>query len=162
VWLTHEHLLLLLLVLLANGAPVLTSALQHNEGRPLDRGRRLRDGYRLLGETKTLRGVAAALLVSTLAAWVLGLGWGLGLVIGACAMLGDLFSSFLKRRLGMPSSSMALGLDQIPEALFPLLASSYLVELGLAQVGLLVVLFFVLELLLSRVAFHLNLRRRPY
>ena len=36
---------------------------------------------------------------------------------------GDLFSSFVKRRLDLASSSMAIGLDHIPESFFPLLAS---------------------------------------
>jgi hypothetical protein len=40
-------------------------------------------------------------------------------------MAGDLFSSFLKRRLNLPPSSPALGLDQVPESLFPLLACRY-------------------------------------
>jgi hypothetical protein len=38
------------------------------------------------------------------------------------AMLGDLFSGFVKRRLGMGPSDKALGLDYVPESLLPLLA----------------------------------------
>ena len=34
-------------------------------------------------------------------------------------MAGDLFSSFVKRRLRLASSSMAIGLDHIPESSFP-------------------------------------------
>src|SRR5262249_24399228 len=37
-------------------------------------------------------------------------------------MAGDLFSSFLKRRIGLGPSSKATGLDQVPESLFLLLA----------------------------------------
>jgi CDP-archaeol synthase len=42
--------------------------------------------------------------------------------VAATAMAGDLLSSFVKRRFGLAPSSKATGLDQIPEALFPLLA----------------------------------------
>jgi hypothetical protein len=36
-------------------------------------------------------------------------------------MAGDLLSSFVKRRLNLPPSSRATGLDQIPESLLPAL-----------------------------------------
>jgi hypothetical protein len=78
------------------------------------------------------------------------------------AMAGDLFSSFVKRRLGLPPSSMALGLDQIPESLFPLLACRLLLPLTWLDIGVAVVLFFVGELVLSRILFKLHVRDRPY
>lgn len=162
VGLDTQHLLLLLLVLVANGAPVLAQRLLPFESRPLDGGLRLRDGRRLFGRTKTLQGLLAAVLASVTVSLLCGYGWQPGLVIGVFAMLGDLFSSFIKRRLGMRSSSMALGLDQVPEALFPLLAARWLVELALFDIGVLVLLFFVLELLLSRILYRLHIRRQPY
>jgi CDP-2,3-bis-(O-geranylgeranyl)-sn-glycerol synthase len=162
VWLETEHLLLLLLVLVANGAPVLAKWLLPFEPRPLDGGLRLGDGQPLFGRTKTVRGIVAALLATVTVSLLLGYGWQLGLVVAVFAMLGDLFSSFIKRRLGRRSSSMALGLDQVPEALFPLLAARGLVELGWCDIGVLVLLFFVLELLLSRILYHLRIRRQPY
>jgi CDP-2,3-bis-(O-geranylgeranyl)-sn-glycerol synthase len=105
--------------------------------------------------------VLALLLTPIVSLW-LGLGWWLGIVVAIFAMLGDLFSSFIKRRLGMPSSTMALGLDQVPEALFPLLACHLLVEMTLLQTGLLVLLFFVLELVLSRILYWLHIRCQPF
>ena len=77
-------------------------------------------------------------------------------------MTGDLFSSFIKRRLGMRSSSMALGLDQVPEALFPLTASRDWLSLGLLDIVIAVLLFFVGEIVLSRLCFAVGLRDRPY
>src|SRR6478736_778738 len=50
------------------------------------------------------------------------------------AMAGDLFSSFVKRRLHLASSSMAIGLDHIPESLFPLLASRWLLPLNILDI----------------------------
>lgn len=161
MWLTHEQMLLLLLV--ANGSPLIVQALfPCRLNWRLDGGHDFIDGHPLFGSTKTVRGVLGALTITPLASVLLGLGWQLGLLTGLFAMLGDLTSSFVKRRLGMPSSSMALGLDQVPESLFPLLASRLLVDLPLLQIAWLVGLFFVSELLLSRVLYRLHLRKHPY
>jgi CDP-2,3-bis-(O-geranylgeranyl)-sn-glycerol synthase len=163
MWPTPEHLLLLLLLLLANGSPLIVREILGSRfARPLDGGLRLADDRPLFGETKTIRGFVAALVTTPLASALLGLGWEIGLLIGLFAMLGDLFSSFVKRRLGMPSSSRALGLDQVPESLFPLLACRTLIELAMLEVVVLVVLFSLSELLLSRVAFWLGIRKHPY
>ena len=77
-------------------------------------------------------------------------------------MLGDLLSSFCKRRLRMASSSMALGLDQIPEALLPLLLVADRLALSWAAIGWTVIGFIVLELVLSPIFFWLGIRNRPY
>jgi CDP-2,3-bis-(O-geranylgeranyl)-sn-glycerol synthase len=83
-------------------------------------------------------------------------------LVGAGAVAGDLFSSFVKRRLGLASSSMAIGLDQIPESLFPLLASRILLPLGWLDILAGVAVFFVGELVGSRILFRLKLRDTPY
>lgn len=165
---TPETTLLLQLKLLAllgvaNGAPLFGHTfLRERYNRPLDGGMRFFDGRPLLGRSKTVRGVLLALLVTPTAALALGLEASTGLLIGGFAMLGDLASSFTKRRLGLPSSSQAFGLDQIPESLFPLLAVAHRYGLGAADIGLLVAVFLVLELLLSRVLFKFRLRDQPY
>ena len=82
--------------------------------------------------------------------------------MGLAAMAGDLISSFIKRRMGLPPSSMVLGLDQIPESLLPALVSTNLMALTAGDVVLIVVLFFVGELVLSRLLFRVHLRDQPY
>ena len=77
-------------------------------------------------------------------------------------MAGDLCSSFLKRRMNMAPHSMALGLDQIPESLFPLLACQSLLGLTVLDIAAGVASFLVGELLLSRLLFRLHVRDRPY
>jgi CDP-2,3-bis-(O-geranylgeranyl)-sn-glycerol synthase len=77
-------------------------------------------------------------------------------------MAGDLASSFVKRRIGYPSSGRAPGLDQIPEALLPALATMNLMALTIVDVIAVVALFSVGELVLSRVLFKLHIRNRPY
>ena len=114
---------LLVLLLLANGTPMVAGKLLGARlARPLDGGLEFADGRPLFGRSKTIRGVVLAILVTIAGAPLVGLAWQIGLLTGALAMAGDLCSSFFKRRLGLPASSPAVGLDQIPESLFPLLA----------------------------------------
>jgi CDP-diglyceride synthetase len=154
---------LLLLIIVANGAPIVGKDILGRYGAwPLDGALLLPDGRRLLGHSKTYRGVLLALIATTLTAWVIGLSPYIGLTIGACAMAGDLFSSFAKRRLGLAPSSMAFGLDQIPETLLPLLAVKAHYGLGWLSLLKILAVFIILELLLSRLLYRLNLRNRPY
>src|SRR5690349_17501452 len=121
----HTTLIFQLLVLLvvANGAPVLVKkALGDQLAQPFDGGAVLPDGRPLFGSSKTVRGVVSSFLATPLVALLMGFQWEVGALVAGGAVAGDLFSSFVKRRLGFPPSSMALGLDQIPESLFPLAA----------------------------------------
>jgi CDP-diglyceride synthetase len=93
---------------------------------------------------------------------VLGLGGKTGALLGSVAMLGDLFSSFLKRRMKLPPSSRAVGLDQIPESLFPLLACRRALSLTAMETAVAVVTFFIGELLISQILYKFRLRDRPY
>lgn len=154
---------LLILLLAANGAPVLANRLLGETGnQPIDAGIQLRDGRPLLGRSKTWRGLVAALLVAPAFALLLGYDAVTGLLIGIGAMLGDLLSSFIKRRLAIPPSGMALGLDQIPEALLPLLAVRWRLHLTWEEIALITLAFLLTSLVLSRILYELNIRRRPY
>ena len=77
-------------------------------------------------------------------------------------MAGDLFSSFLKRRLKLSSASRATGLDQVPESLFPLLACRDLLSLTAVDITVTVVIFFIGTVLVSRLLYKFHLRDRPY
>jgi hypothetical protein len=154
---------LLFLLMVANGAPILLHRwLGRRGGWPVDGGLQFVDRRPLFGPSKTYRGVLAAVLATGAAAIPIGLPWRIGLLIGGCAMLGDLLSSFLKRRLGLPSSAMALGLDQVPESLLPLLAVRGELALAFGQIAALVFIFLALELVLSRILYRLHIRNQPY
>ena len=154
---------LLLLIGIANGAPVVAKKLLDGiASGPLDTGALFFDGRPVFGRSKTLRGLVAALAATTAAAPLMGLRPALGAMVGATAMAGDLFSSFVKRRLGRAPSSRATGLDQIPEALLPLLAASMAMPLTAADIAVGVAVFFVGEVVLSRLFYRLGLRDRPY
>jgi CDP-2,3-bis-(O-geranylgeranyl)-sn-glycerol synthase len=122
---------LVILIFVANGAPLLAKLMLGTRfDRAIDGGAIFPDGRPWLGPAKTIRGVVVALLTTALVAPLLQLEWQMGALIAGGAIAGDLISSFVKRRLGLASSSMAVGLDQIPESLFPLLASRLLLTVG--------------------------------
>jgi hypothetical protein len=153
----------LVLLSLANGSPVLAKRILGEAfATPIDGGARFVDGRPLLGPSKTIRGIMASLLVTVVVAPLIGLQFKIGLLVAAAAMAGDLLSSFLKRRFGLASSSKATGLDQIPEALFPLLACRSALSLTATDIVAGCVIFFVGEVLLSHLFFRLRLRDRPY
>jgi CDP-diglyceride synthetase len=154
---------LLILLAVANGMPVIAKKILGDRlARPLDGGTLFYDGKPVFGPAKTIRGIVASLLATPLAAWLMGLQWELGVVVAAAAMAGDLCSSFVKRRMTLPSSSRATGLDQIPESLFPLAASGMLVPVTLLDIVAGVIVFLVGSLVLSRILFRLHLRDRPH
>lgn len=158
-----DDLILLLLLLIANGSPIVVrELLGRGFDRPLDGGKVLADGHRLLGPSKTWRGLVAAVLVTTSFALALGWPWEIGVTIGVFAMLGDTASSFVKRRLGLASSTMAPGLDHIPESMLPLLACKPLLALSWTQVLLLSLCFMAANMVLSRLLHRLGIRRHPY
>jgi len=116
------------------------ATLPRGRGPPMDFGRVARDGRRVLGDSKTwsgfLFGTLFALPFGLLEAYLILIAppdlqlvptFGPTLVAAvpvvlllcAGAMTGDALGSFLKRRLGRPSGSRTLLLDQLPFALLP-------------------------------------------
>ena len=152
-----------LLLTLANGAPVVAKKLMGARlAFPLDAGARFFDGQPLLGPSKTVRGVVISVVTTAAVAPLLGQSLATGGLVAALAMIGDLFSSFVKRRMRFPSSSQAIGLDQVPESLLPLLVCKEMLSLTSIDVAIGVGIFVVGELILSRLLYDLRLRDEPY
>ncbi|WP_074817585.1 MULTISPECIES: CDP-archaeol synthase [Bradyrhizobium] len=158
------HLLqLLVLTTLANGTPIVAKKIFGPRFPfPLDAGTILFDGRPLFGPSKTIRGILISVLITTASAPLIGLDLTIGAIVAGAAMAGDLFSSFVKRRLNYPPSSQALGLDQVPESLFPMLACRDALSLTIADIALGVGIFFIGALVLSRFLFRTHLRDEPY
>ena len=156
-------LLLLVLIGAANTAPLFAKKWFGNRGAwPLDGGVRWFDGEPVFGHSKTVRGLVIAISVPALLAIAMRHPMWQGAVIGFAAMAGDLFSSFCKRRMRLQPSSQAWGLDQIPEVLLPAWVARAWFDLSALDVAAIVVVFFVLEVVLSKLLFRLKLRDRPY
>jgi len=160
-WLLIFKLVVLLTV--ANGLPVIAGKLFGRYfNQPLDGGITCVDGRPVFGHSKTIRGIILSLVAATATAPLLGFAWTCGLVVASVAMSGDLLSSFLKRRLSLPPSSRATGIDQIPECLLPTIAIRSILGLGVFDIVSVVIVFFLGQVLLSRLLFRWNIRNRPY
>ncbi|WP_211862027.1 CDP-archaeol synthase [Neoroseomonas soli] len=152
----------LLLLSVANGAPVVTGWLLGRwRDAPLDRGGAWRDGRPLFGTSKTIRGIAAALACTSAVAPVLGFEMATGFLAAAAAMAGDLFSSFVKRRLGLAPHAEAPGIDQVPEALLPMLLLRSALGLSVPDILVVLVAFTILDLVLSRLLSLIGASGRP-
>jgi CDP-2,3-bis-(O-geranylgeranyl)-sn-glycerol synthase len=154
---------ILLLLLVANGAPVLAKQLLGTRwSMPLDAGKTFFDSRPILGTSKTLRGLLIGIIATAIIAPFLGFTWQTGVLLGALSLLGDAFSSFIKRRINIPPSGKALGLDQIPEAILPLWLLRENLVINEWSVIVIAGLFTISELLLSKLLFSLGIRDKPY
>ena len=140
---------------------VLSTLLGHR-GYPVDCGLTLSNGRRLFGSSKTWRGLAISIVATGLIAWLMGLGAAFGVVFAAFAMLGDLASSFIKRRLGMVAGDRALGLDQLPEGLLPAIPAWWMLDAPWWVLVLAALVFSVLNIWGSPLLYRLGVRRRPH
>ncbi|MFO8031910.1 MAG: CDP-archaeol synthase [Desulfohalobiaceae bacterium] len=141
-----QELLLYIRVLILLGginlAPALLGYLRRQkQPMPLDLGRRLGDSQPILGPGKTVAGLACALLAGPFLALLLFWPWWLGLLCAALSMLGDLSSSFVKRRLGLARGTDLPGLDHLPEAALPLIPLAIYLQLSLLQSLFLLAIF---------------------
>lgn len=154
---------LLILILVANGTPVLAARLMGGWAAcPIDAGVTLWDGHPLFGHSKTWRGLILAAVVCAVVAPLLGYTFWIGLAAGLLAMSGDLLSSFSKRRLGLKSSAQAPLLDQIPEALLPAICLKGNFAISWLEIGAITVAFIFLEVIFSIIFYYLGVRKRPY
>src|SRR5258708_30916130 len=94
---------LLLLVVLANAMPVVAKKVLGNRfSRPLDGDARCRDGQPVFGASKTMRGLLLSVLATVIRAYLSRLGCKTRAMVGRTAVAGDLFSTFLNRRMKLP------------------------------------------------------------
>lgn len=141
---------LLILITCANAAPVAASMLfGPHFNAALDRGFRWFDRRPLLGHSKTIRGIIAAYVLTAAAALVIKASLLVAMLVATGAMLGDLLSSFCKRRLNIPSHQSAPGLDQLPESILPLVFVHPIVHLHWYSWLTIIAMFCLIESLLS-------------
>ncbi len=151
------------LLLVANGAPILADCLLRKKlSIALDAGLLFMDGQPIFGTSKTVRGVVASIVVTTVAALVIGQSPAIGLLLGAVAMTGDLASSFLKRRLRLAPTSRSFGLDYVPEALLPALVLAAISDLATIDVVAITAIFVLLATIISPLLHTFGNRKQPY
>jgi len=154
---------ILFLLVLANGVPIIVKKLFGSRlAYPLDGGKNFIDNRPLFGASKTIRGIVFSIFVTSIGSVLIGYSIQTGVLFAVASLTGDLISSFIKRRMDLPPSSRALGLDQLPESIFPLLFCWTTLGLDIATAVTIVVVFFIGEVILSRILFRLHIRDHPY
>jgi hypothetical protein len=113
---------------------------------PLDGGAILADGERILGNHKTWGGLIVGTIACSFVTMLLRHSFLMGAIFGLLSLAGDCGSSFVKRRLHFPTGAEVPGLDQLPEAMVPLLVLRRPLGLSLAEAAVIAVVFLLLDL----------------
>ena len=146
-----EILHALALLIAANATPVIVAKLARDRwAAPLDFGHVLRDGERLFGSHKTWRGLISGVAAASIAAAFMGLPPWIGAGFGATSLIADALSSSVKRRMRIEPGREYPGLDQLGEALLPLLLFARPLSLDVRQLVLATLLFCILDLATAR------------
>jgi len=149
----------------ANAVPVIFGG-----GRPIDAGRTFIDEKPILGSHKTVRGFFAGLIVGTLVGFVQNVVYPLyqsnlmlGFVLSLGALIGDLFDSFVKRRLGFPPGASFPILDQLDFVVGALLFSLMVPPLPpLNLILIIIVITPPIHLLTNVLAFLFGFKSTPW
>ena len=141
----------LLLIVVSNSVPWAAGQLLGRRWpAPLDMGTVLWDGERLFGSHKTWRGLVLGSLASGLVGAFTGLAFALGAGVGAVSLVADALSSAVKRRFRLAPGTEVLGLDQLPEALLPLLIFAPALSIGALEIVAATAAFLILDVLVTR------------
>ncbi len=154
----------------ANASPVVIRG-----RKPLDFGKKLRNN-RILGDGKTLEGtiggIAFGALTGVLQLYIIQfLPLDLGLqahsieliiALSVGAILGDIIGAFVKRRLGVPRGHPALLLDQLDFLLTSLLFASFVIDMSISLMLVLVVITPVLHLGTNIFAYFMKMKKTPW
>jgi len=167
---------------IANSTPVVFGG-----GRPIDGGRLFRDGKRILGSGKTVRGFAAGVFFGTLTGFVqfilapylkpllnqyvtvtiemeqiLFMTVPLAFALSFGALLGDSIGSFFKRRANIRSGGPAPILDQLGFILVALICGSLILEPSQLYVVALLTMTLAVHWLSNAVGYVLGFKKHPW
>jgi len=132
----------IIFLIVVNCLPVLAGVVLGEKFRyPVDSGVLWFDNKPFFGRNKTVRGVAVIIVGGMVACSLLGEPWWRGGVVAALVMIGDLTSSFIKRRLNVPVGGDLFPLDHLFESLFPSLYLLSIQSLTWVQLIIVVVSF---------------------
>ncbi len=159
-----EALKIYLPAMVANATPVFLK-----QGKPLDLGAKFIDGKRVLGDGKTFEGLAIGLFFGTYSGIIETLVFKnllfirIGLIASIGALLGDIFGSFIKRRLGLKRGDPAPILDQL-DFIYGATLLLYLigVTVTLEKFIAIQVITLILHIVTNRIAYVLKLKPVPW
>jgi CDP-2,3-bis-(O-geranylgeranyl)-sn-glycerol synthase len=139
-------------------------------GAPLDRGKKLWDNRRVFGDGKTINGTLGGILCGVL--YKLGENLylsnaplaelGLAFILSFGALSGDVLGSFVKRRIGIEKGESGPFLDQLDFVIGGLFLASFVVELKIETVIILLLITPIGHLGVNIVGFLLHKKEVPW
>lgn len=146
----------------ANASPLAISKFVPKGFRkPIDLGKNMADGNRVLGDGKTFVGFLAGVAAGTAVGLVQG-NPVLGGLLGLGAMLGDLAGSFVRRRLGTKRGEDIPVLNQLDFVAGALLLGSAAREWSLLEIAAICAVTLPLHRLTNWVAHKLGIKAEPW
>ena len=167
---------------IANATPVLGGG-----GRPIDGGRYFRDGRRILGNGKTIRGFIVGVFFGTLTGvgqflvapylrpilaqfvtitpemdYVLGISIPVAFLLSVGALTGDVVGSFIKRRVNVKSGNPSPFLDQIGFIVMALIFAFPLMMPSPIFVIILILTTLGIHWLSNALGYLLGLKKNPW
>jgi CDP-2,3-bis-(O-geranylgeranyl)-sn-glycerol synthase len=167
---------------IANATPVLGGG-----GRPIDGGRFFKDGRRLLGNGKTIRGFIVGIIFGSLTGlgqvlvaphllpllamfvtitpemnYVLFMQLPVTILMSFGALVGDLVGSFIKRRVNVESGDPAPVMDQLGFIIMALLFAAPIFDPAPSFVVILIITTFFVHWLSNILGYLLGLKKHPW
>jgi CDP-2,3-bis-(O-geranylgeranyl)-sn-glycerol synthase len=165
---------------MANMAPILFRDRIRWLAIPVDMGIRI-GGKPIFGSHKTIRGfvvgILAAALTAVIQSYLYSIGIGrtisyidyhlacgicIGITIGFGALFGDLVKSFIKRRLDLREGTPFVPWDQVDYAIGMIVFSGLVLPMTLAMMVTLLISAPTLSIIVTRIAFHLKIRKEKW
>jgi CDP-2,3-bis-(O-geranylgeranyl)-sn-glycerol synthase len=132
-------------------------------------GKKFSDGRRIFGDGKTTRGFVGGLIVGTIVGLLQGIAEAplgehllLGFLLALGALLGDLASSFIKRRLDIERGGAAPGLDQLGFVVVALMLASPVRLPTWQEIAAILIITPPIHLVTNFIGYKLGLKSRPY
>ncbi len=153
---------IIILLWTINVTPVLMAFIFEKKwDTPLDGGVLFFDGNPIVGSHKTIRGLLGGILAGIFVGAILGISFWIALLTGVLSMLGDLLSSFIKRRFKSIEGTDYPVMDQIFEGAFPLIVIIPAYSLTIVQ-SLALILFFIVTAWIAAQFLTRVLRTPPF
>lgn len=149
----------------ANAVPTLFGG-----GRAIDFGRNFFDGRRIFGDGKTWRGsiagISAGVIYKILENFIaernFGFELGTAIALSTGAILGDIFASFIKRRLGYERGESAPLLDQLDFVIGAFFVVSFFTEINIEVVIIVFLITPFLHIFINVLGYILKKKEVPW
>ena len=133
---------------------------------PLDFNKNLGKN-RILGDGKTFEGVAIGLSVGALSSYIISLLvptfiFTAGFMVSSFTVIGDIVSSFVKRRLGKPRGSLWFPVDQYDFIVSSYIILSFYIKINFWAMLIFLVLTYFIHRGANLLAYRLKLKKVPW